>query len=62
MTVPTFNPGDRIKVVRGIGATERMLLGREFTVVRIDRTHGYCVVGNGYGGKYYLHPEALERI
>lgn len=56
-----FNPGDVVKVVRPIGVPERELLGLVFEVRRMDKTHGYCVVGDGHGERL-LHPEALDVV
>jgi len=61
--VPQFNwkPGTRLKVAYDIGFDlERELLGREFSVARMDSTHGYVVVTDGEH-HWHLHPEALAK-
>jgi hypothetical protein len=54
-----FRIGSTVKVVRPISRMERDLLGRTFTVLRRDATHGYVVAGDEHGA-WHIHPEALE--
>jgi len=57
----TLQVGERVIVTHPISQMERDLLGRVFTIVRFDQTHGYAVCGDEWGN-WHLHPEALERV
>jgi len=57
----TLKAGDTVRVARGISETEKKLVGRVFTVDRLDETHGYMVVRDAWGS-WHVHPEALEVI
>jgi hypothetical protein len=54
----SLTAGDRVRVVHPISETERTLLGRVFTIARIDATHGYAVCSDEHGS-WHIHPEAL---
>jgi len=57
-----FHPGQRVIVERGIGRTERELLGKVGTVVRITKPHGFAVIKIDQGREYAVHPEALDHL
>lgn len=55
--------GDEVIIRRGISSVEKTLIGKCFRVLRMDATHGYCVVDSmSFGGPFHVHPEALEVV
>lgn len=72
MKIDDFKKGQRVRVVRAVVSNDQDLMGRELTVDRIERSHGYVVAGcctsdgprcaGPTHGKWWIYPDALEIV
>lgn len=72
MTLDQFRKGQRVRVVRASFDGVHDMIGRELTVDRIERAHGFVVAGccesdeprcaAEYHGKWWIYPDTLEII
>ena len=56
-----FEHGDRVRVVRAVGAFEELLLGHEFAFIRCHAASGLAELYNCVDAVVIIRPEALER-